>query len=78
MESSRGIYQDSEGISFADIGLRHQDGRSLASVRVRTAGHTHTGIASFCRCRGRAGTRLRGWVVGLSGVAVVEGPRARG
>ena len=47
MESSQGIYQDSEGISFADIALRHQDGRQLASVRVRTAGHTHTGVASF-------------------------------
>ena len=47
MESSQGIYQDSEGISFADIALRHQDGRQLASVRIRTAGHTHTGIASF-------------------------------
>ena len=47
MESSRGIYQDSDGISFADVVLHHQDGRSLGSVRVRTAGHTHTGIASF-------------------------------
>ena len=40
MESSQGIYQDSEGNFVADIALRHQDGRSLASVRVRTAGHT--------------------------------------
>ena len=57
MESSRGIYQDSEGISFADIALRHQDGLPLASVRVRTAGHTHTGVASFVvALRGRAGT----------------------
>ena len=47
MESRQGIYQDSEGISFADIVLRHQDGRTMASVRVRTAGHTHTGVASF-------------------------------
>ena len=47
MRSSQGIYQDSKGISFADITLRHQDGRTLASVRVRTAGHTHTGVASF-------------------------------
>ncbi len=47
MESGRGIYQDTEGISFADVALRHRDGRELASIRVRTAGHTHTGIASF-------------------------------
>ena len=47
MESSRGIYQDSAGNSFADIALCHHDGRALASVRVRTAGHTHTGVASF-------------------------------
>ena len=47
MKSSRGIYQDSEGGSFCDIALRHRDGRLLASIRVRTAGHTHTGIASF-------------------------------
>ena len=74
MESSQGIYQDSAGISFADIALRHQDGRQLASVRVRTAGHTHTGVASFRRCRGRTRACLRGWVVGLPGVAVVAGP----
>jgi hypothetical protein len=43
----KGIYQDSNGQSFCDIDLRHRDGRSLATVRVRTAGHTHTGVASF-------------------------------
>ena len=41
------IYQNSEGESLCDVVLHHQDGRSLASIRVRTAGHTHTGIASF-------------------------------
>ena len=41
MESSRGIYQDSEGISFADIALRHQDGLPLASVRVRMGCRWH-------------------------------------
>lgn len=42
-----GIYQNSEGQSLCDVVLRHQDGRSLASIRVRAAGHTHTGVASF-------------------------------
>ncbi len=48
MESKRkGVYQDTEGQSFCDIPLHHRDGRLLASIRVRTAGHTHTGVASF-------------------------------
>jgi len=47
MESSRGLHQDGEGGTFCDLALRHRDGRSLASIRVRTAGHTHTGVASF-------------------------------
>ena len=45
--SREGIYQDRDGQSFSDIDLCHRDGRALAHVRVRTAGHTHTGVASF-------------------------------
>ena len=43
---SGGIYRDEQGQSFCDVGLRHRDGRLLAAIKVRTAGHTHTGIAS--------------------------------
>lgn len=45
-EESGGIYRDEQGQSFCDVGLRHRDGRRLATIKVRTAGHTHTGIAS--------------------------------
>ena len=86
MESSRGIYQDSEGISFADIALRHQDGRwkdlileVFAGICADSDSRTYPhGYRQFRRCRGRTRACLRGWIVGLSGVAVVEGPRARG
>jgi len=43
----REVYQNSEGESLCDVTLCHQDGRTLASICVRTAGHTHTGVASF-------------------------------
>lgn len=44
----RGVYRDGQGHSYCDIALRHQeDERLLAAIKVRTAGHTHTGISSF-------------------------------
>jgi len=42
-----GIYTDDEGQSFCDVKIRHKNGNLLASCRVRTAGHTHTGIIDF-------------------------------
>jgi hypothetical protein len=42
-----GIYTDDQGQSFCDIRIRHRDGDLLASCKVRTAGHTHTGVLNF-------------------------------
>ncbi len=46
MERS-GIYTDEQGQSFCDIKIRHRNGDLLASCKVRTAGHTHTGVLNF-------------------------------
>ncbi len=46
MERS-GIYTDDQGQSFCDIKIRHKDGDLLAFCKVRTAGHTHTGVVNF-------------------------------
>ena len=42
-----GIYVDADGQVLCDIDLTDAAGSSLGSCRVRSAGHTHTGVNSF-------------------------------